>query len=255
MLDSRFEQIVQSYLNGEIYSDPPMSRMEELLIALIKKAEAGGADPDTIKHIVIEYLNAHPIDPYDDTEIRKLIASLKGDLTKIETAVNGKYSKPTDGIPETDLSAAVLAKLNSGGENWELIEKHTDLSADVRNIITDAKVVDYQKFLVFLSKPAANTETVGYMRACTFRNRGATNLLFASDTPKNSARLSLYVEFISDNVVMCQTHTTAVNPTGPLCDVRIIPQLGPDETFGIYNNNGLQCYDGTETLWIFGVRR
>lgn len=198
----------------------------------------------------------------EETEIEVVttedISELTEGLTQLQTAVGGKYTKPADGIPETDLSAEVQTKLNSGGgggDNWELIEKHTDLSADVRNIITNAKVDEYKKFLVFLNKPAANAATEGYLRAYAFNGQTAAVNLTTADSPKSKTRLLLYVEFISDSVILLRSQSTSLNATAGVQDARLISEIKSGYTFGIYNNNGIQCYDGTETLWIFGVRR
>lgn len=92
----RNEDILRSILGGEVYVQLPQSRMEALLIEIGKMIDQGGADPEAVKAAVQEYLAQHPVQTYDDTEVRGDIAEIKGDyaqqielLKAVRDALNG----------------------------------------------------------------------------------------------------------------------------------------------------------------------
>lgn len=63
---TRIEQIIKAALEGRQVDFAPLSREEVLLIQLSQKMAAGGADPETIRNAVDEYLRNNPIG-LDDT--------------------------------------------------------------------------------------------------------------------------------------------------------------------------------------------
>lgn len=88
---------------------------------------------------------------------------IKDDLSQLETAVNGKYSIPADGIPETDLSAEVQIKLNSGGgggSGFKRIGSVTIDNSDTRiitfNRCEDGSPLDFNCIAVFLANATAD---------------------------------------------------------------------------------------------------
>lgn len=89
-MESRNEKILRSMIDGTEYTDPPMSRIEKLLLELKEFVNMGGASASDIQAVVDRYLQNHPVSAYDDREIRKLIdESIVKISDRVETKVEG----------------------------------------------------------------------------------------------------------------------------------------------------------------------
>lgn len=86
---TRIEQILKAAIDGQQVDFAPLSREEVLLIQLSQKMAAGGADPETIRNAVDEYLRNNPIglDPTlaDPTKAApaNIVGEIKDDISKL----------------------------------------------------------------------------------------------------------------------------------------------------------------------------
>ena len=75
------------------------------------------------------------------------------EVSDLETQIAGKYTKPSTGIPESDLSEAVQTKLNSGGGAGSLYLHRVCLPLSAATTVSD----DIAIFTIYLSSPTPFT--------------------------------------------------------------------------------------------------
>lgn len=94
-----------------------------------------GGDAQTWGNILNEYLT---VEHNADGTLKQTtaIAQAVANASTAVTTVNSKYTKPANGIPETDLDSAVRAKLNSGGSGTVTAASITDSTTVGRAVVT-----------------------------------------------------------------------------------------------------------------------
>lgn len=122
----------QNFTDGEILRAQPLNTMDnkiEELDSLVEDLKENEVKPDDIDQAITDYINSHPNigNGLTESEIKALIRSY------------GYYTKPTNGIPKTDLAPTVQTSLNKIDSTIESV----DYLVTEKSKITDKTKISY----------------------------------------------------------------------------------------------------------------
>ena len=162
---SRIEAILENILGADNEILPPMSRNEELLIAIL---ESGKLDPDKIKDAVDEWLDEHPeaTTTVEDGSITydKLHSSVTGDIRWLKSIT----TLQEENIPDTtqtitfDGNGNVSQIVHTDGNNVAI---RTDVFTFAANSITEVRTLNTGESLTIVTDTDTLTTTVTYAAA------------------------------------------------------------------------------------------